>query len=117
LGVTQNVDRLVDHLFRHKAGEMIAILTRHVGARHLSLVEDVVQEALTRALRDWPFKGVPADPSAWLFRVARNAALDAVRRQATRTRYEADVVDLLEWRLASEDARSFATKLRTISCG
>ena len=44
--MTQNVDRLVDHLFCHKAGEMIAILTRHVGARHLSLVEDVVQEAL-----------------------------------------------------------------------
>lgn len=109
--MTKNVDRLVDHLFRHKAGEMIAILTRHVGARHLGLVEDVVQEALTRALRDWPFKGVPADPSAWLFRVARNAALDAVRRHATRTRYEADVVDLLESRLASEDARSFATEI------
>ena len=62
---------------------MVATLTRIFGASRLDLVEDVVQEALVRALRQWSLRGVPADPSAWLFRVARNAALDALRRDAT----------------------------------
>ena len=90
---------------------MVAILARHVGVRHLDLVEDVVQEALARAMRDWPFKGIPSDPSAWLYQVARNAALDTIRRRATRARSQDDVVDLLYTRLATEGDRPFAAEI------
>ena len=41
---------------------------------------DAVQEALVKALQLWPFQGAPEDPAAWLFQVARNAALDRLRR-------------------------------------
>ena len=75
-----DVSRLVEHLFRHEAGKMVAILTRIFGLEHLSLAEDVVQEALGRALQTWPFYGVPKNPSAWLMRASRNLALDVVRR-------------------------------------
>ncbi len=70
---------LVDHLFRKQAGQMVATLTRALGSRHLSLAEDAVQDALITAMRQWPFRGVPENPEAWLFQVARNRALDRLR--------------------------------------
>jgi RNA polymerase sigma-70 factor (ECF subfamily) len=71
---------MIDHLFRSRAGQMVAYLTRLLGPKHLELAEDVVQEALVKALQRWPWAGVPANPSGWLFEVARNNALDVVRR-------------------------------------
>src|SRR5687768_16321350 len=76
------VPELVEHLFRRQAGLMTAVLTRIFGAAHMGLVEDVVQYALVRALEVWPLAGTPANPSAWLIQVAKNRALDVVRRQA-----------------------------------
>jgi RNA polymerase sigma-70 factor (ECF subfamily) len=73
---------MVDHLFRASAGRMVAWLTRIFGPAHLDLVEEVVQDALVRALQQWPFSGVPDNPTGWLFRVARNSALDTLRRSA-----------------------------------
>jgi RNA polymerase sigma-70 factor (ECF subfamily) len=49
------VSQVVEHLFRHEAGKMVATLTRIFGIEHLALAEDVVQEALARALKTWPF--------------------------------------------------------------
>ena len=70
---------LVDNLFRRQAGQMVATLTRALGSRHLSLAEDAVQDALITALQQWPFRGVPQHPEAWLYQVARNRALDRLR--------------------------------------
>lgn len=58
---------------------MVATLTRTLGSRHLTLAEDAVQEALLTAMQQWPFRGVPDNPEAWLFQVARNRALDRLR--------------------------------------
>ncbi|MDP1572401.1 MAG: sigma-70 family RNA polymerase sigma factor [Vicinamibacterales bacterium] len=69
----------LDHLFRRQSGQIVAALTRALGARHLQLAEDAVQDALVAALQTWPYRGTPDDPAAWLFRVARNRALDRLR--------------------------------------
>ena len=58
---------------------MVATLTRRLGSRHLELAEDAVQDALMTALQQWPFRGVPDQPEAWLFQVAKNRALDRLR--------------------------------------
>ncbi|MFF5232508.1 RNA polymerase sigma factor [Dactylosporangium sp. NPDC000521] len=50
--------------------------------RDLDLAEECVQEAYAQALRSWPADGVPARPGAWLTTVARNRALDALRRES-----------------------------------
>ncbi|MEM7351080.1 MAG: sigma-70 family RNA polymerase sigma factor [Acidobacteriota bacterium] len=84
-------DRLVDHFFRHEAAKLVALLTRAFGLRHLDLVEDVVQSALLQALETWKLQGNPKDPGAWVYRVARNKALDAFRRQRTVEKYAPDV--------------------------
>jgi RNA polymerase sigma-70 factor (ECF subfamily) len=62
---------------------MVAHLTRLLGPAHLELAEETVQEAMLRALRTWPYQGVPENAGAWLFRVAHNIAIDAVRRNHT----------------------------------
>ena len=74
------VTRLLDHLFRRESGRLVAILTRHFGVQHLHLAEDVVQDALVRAMQTWPFTGVPSNPSAWLLQTAKNRAIDHTRR-------------------------------------
>lgn len=75
------VSRLVEHLFREETGRIISALTGSFGLQHLELIEDATQEAMLKALRLWSYgKGVPAKPGAWLLQVARNHALDQLRR-------------------------------------
>jgi len=59
---------------------MVSYLSRVFGLARLDLAEDVVQDTLCRALEVWPMQGVPENPSAWLMRVARNRAIDVIRR-------------------------------------
>jgi len=60
---------------------MVAHLARLLGPAHLDLAEETVQEAMLRALQTWPYQGVPPNAAAWLFRVAHNIAIDAVRHR------------------------------------
>lgn len=53
--------------------------------RDLDRAEEAFQEACLRALKNWPVKGPPRDPTAWLIFVGRNAALDGVRRDSRNT--------------------------------
>src|SRR6266508_5791456 len=92
----KEVSQLVEHLFRHEAGKMVATLTRIFGIEHLNLVEDVVQEALSRALQTWPYRGVPENPSAWIMRASRNLALDVIRREKVFRAKEAEITRLME---------------------
>ena len=61
----------------------MASLLRAFGPAHIDLAEEVVQDAMVKALRRWPHDGVPDRPDAWLYRVARNLALDRLRRVTT----------------------------------
>ncbi len=72
---------LLEHLFRRQSGRMVAHLTRLLGPAHLDIAEETVQDAMVRALETWPWQGVPPNPEAWLFRVAHNSAIDAIRRR------------------------------------
>jgi len=72
----------LDHLFRHHAGQMVSVLSRIFGVRHIDLIEDVVQDGLVAAMRKWPYSQIPRDPRAWLTQVAKNRVLDRLRRDA-----------------------------------
>jgi RNA polymerase sigma factor (sigma-70 family) len=82
---------------------MVAILTRIFGIEHFGLAEDVVQEALARALQSWPFYGVPENPSAWIMRASRNLALDFVRRQKTFRDKEPEIIHAIERQLPDSE--------------
>jgi RNA polymerase sigma factor (sigma-70 family) len=101
---------LADHLFRHEAGRMVAVLTRIFGVQNLALAEDVVQDAFCRALEVWAFGGVPENPSAWLMAAAKNRALDVLRREKTARTYEPELSRWLqsEWTLTCTVEEMFA---------
>ncbi len=76
-------DAVLDRLFRSEAARLTAQLARRLGAGRLDLCEEAVSQALLAAVRAWRIQGVPAEPAAWLYRVARNGAIDLLRRQGT----------------------------------
>jgi RNA polymerase sigma-70 factor (ECF subfamily) len=78
-----SVEQTVDHLFRHESGKMVAVLSKLLGLQHLHTAQDIVQDTLLQALTTWSYKGLPLQPSAWLYKVARNKAIDFVRREKT----------------------------------
>ena len=82
----------LDGVFRREWGTAVAALARWSG--DLTVAEDAVQEAFAEALRAWPRDGVPANPGGWVVTVARNRALDRLRRESVRPGKElAAVVD------------------------
>lgn len=82
----KRADALVEHLFREESGKMLATLTRLFSFERLDLAEDIVQDTFVAALRTWSFEKVPDNPSAWLMRVAKNKALNALDRVQTQRR-------------------------------
>ncbi len=72
--------RVAENLFRHEAGKLVSSLTGIFGIEHLQLSEDVVQEAIIRALQTWPYYGIPKNPAAWITQTAKHLALDLIRR-------------------------------------
>ena len=73
--------QLVEHFFRHETGRLHGALIRLMGVEHMALAEDIAQEALLKAMHCWSMGGVPANPSAWIMRVAINLARDALRHR------------------------------------
>jgi RNA polymerase sigma factor (sigma-70 family) len=77
---------------------MVSHLTRVFGLGRLDLAEDVVQDTLCRALETWSIHGLPDNPSAWLMRVARNRAIDLLRRDDQFRYFAPELVHLLRLR-------------------
>ena len=111
---TGDISRLADHLFRHEAGKMVSILTNIFGIERLQLAEDVVQESLVRALRTWPYYGVPKNPAAWLTQTAKNLALDVIRREKTFRDKEPQIISFVEqWvEQSPEELGAFDSELK-----
>ena len=71
-----------------------------------------MQEAFVAALEVWSERGIPETPGAWLLSTARNRAIDAIRRERTRTKFAADLAMFLdsEWTLASTVRDAFESE-------
>ncbi len=78
------IERALTELMRNDAGRVLAILARKFN--NLDLADECVQEALTEAAANWPIKGIPTNPPAWLLTVARNRAIDRLRRASSANR-------------------------------
>ncbi|MDB6004447.1 MAG: sigma factor, subfamily protein [Prosthecobacter sp.] len=102
---TASTQFATEHFFRHESARLVATLTGQFGAQRLQWIEDVVQEALVRALQTWPYRGVPDNPAAWLTQTARHLALDQLRREQRWNEREAGI--------SAEQARWMAVPLDT----
>jgi RNA polymerase sigma-70 factor, ECF subfamily len=93
----------IEKIFRDQAGRALATLIRLVG--DFDLAEDALQEAFAVALERWPAADPPSNPRAWLVNVARNKAIDRIRRQiAFRGKQRQLTHELLHNAAASDEA-------------
>ncbi len=86
---------------------MVSVLTKIFGSENLGLAEDVVQDSLMEAIEIWQYRGVPENPSAWLFRVAKNKALNVINREKYKRQYSKDAAHLLKSEWTAEPALDY----------
>ena len=79
----------VEAVWRIESGRLVAALTRITG--DFAAAEDLAQDALERALRQWPDDGIPQHPASWLMATAKHLAVDAYRRRRTLDRKVAEL--------------------------
>ncbi|GAB5474272.1 MAG: sigma-70 family RNA polymerase sigma factor [Maribacter sp.] len=72
---------LIPELFRTEFSKIVAVLCKTFGLSHIELAEDLVSDTFLKAAETWGLKGVPDNPKAWLYTVAKNKAKDTFRRQ------------------------------------
>src|SRR5215207_4230625 len=72
---------LIPHLFRTEFRKIAAVLCTFFGMERMETAEDIASETFIAALETWPYKGIPANPTAWLYAVAKNKARNYIRRQ------------------------------------
>jgi RNA polymerase sigma-70 factor (ECF subfamily) len=99
-----------EHFFRHEFGRIVATLTRLFGVGNFALAEDVAQDAFCRAMETWKLRGLPKNPSAWLMAIAKNRAVDILRRERTARVAEPALTRLLEseWTLVPTVEEAFS---------
>jgi RNA polymerase sigma factor (sigma-70 family) len=109
------ISRLTEHLFRLESGKLVSVLTGLFGIDHLQLAEDVVQEALVRAFRTWPYYGIPKNPAAWITQTAKNLAYDLLRREKSFREKQTEIaVSVEQWSGDSvlDDSPLFDTEIK-----
>ena len=73
---------LLPHLFRLEYSKMTAVLCRHFGLQHIETAEDIASDTFLKATETWEVYGVPENPVAWLYTVAKNKTKDYLKHQA-----------------------------------
>lgn len=94
-----NQQELIPHLFRTEFGKITNVLCRFLGIDHIETAEDIAGETFLAALETWPYKGIPPNPTAWLYMVAKNKAINHAQRNRL---YNEKVVENLAT-LSSDD--------------
>lgn len=73
---------LLPHLFRTEFRKITSVLCKNFGIEHLEIAEDIASETFLSALETWTYKGLPENPTAWLYTVAKNKAKNFTHRTA-----------------------------------
>jgi RNA polymerase sigma-70 factor (ECF subfamily) len=70
----------IKQLFQQEFSKMVAVISRLFGLQHIETAEDIVSETFLQATETWEAKGIPKNPAAWLYTVARRKTLYQFRR-------------------------------------
>ncbi|HMJ71178.1 MAG TPA: sigma-70 family RNA polymerase sigma factor [Cyclobacteriaceae bacterium] len=73
-------DALIPHLFRTEYRKIVSVLTKRFGFDQLEIAEDIASDTFLTAAETWGLKGFPANPTAWLYNVAKNKAINYLER-------------------------------------
>ncbi|MFL5787436.1 MAG: RNA polymerase sigma factor [Flavisolibacter sp.] len=72
---------LIPHLFRTEFRKLTSVLCTYLGIRYMQVAEDIASETFMAALESWTYKGIPDNPVAWLYFVAKNKAINHIKRE------------------------------------
>ncbi len=73
--------QLIPDLFRKEFAKMVAVISKLYGLQHMEIAEDIVSETFLTATESWTKKGIPANPTGWLYTVAKQKTLYHFRRK------------------------------------
>ena len=71
---------LIPHLFRTEYRKIVAVLGKRFGFDQVEIAEDIAADTFLAATQSWPYKGLPPNPAAWLYNVAKNKAKNYLQR-------------------------------------
>ena len=80
LFLLMNNQELIPNLFKTEFRKITSVLCRHFGIEHIEVAEDIASETFLAAMEIWPYKGIPQNPTAWLYSVAKNKTLNYIKR-------------------------------------
>lgn len=72
---------LIPHLFRTEYRKIVAVLCKHFGFAQIEIAEDIASETFLTAMQSWGIEGMPNNPVAWLYTVAKNKANNFLQRR------------------------------------
>lgn len=75
-----SIQQLLPHLFRQEYTKMTAVLCRHFGMKYIEIAEDIASDTFLKASENWAINGIPKNPTAWLYTVAKNKSKDHFKR-------------------------------------
>lgn len=98
-------DPSLKQIFQHEFSKIVAVISKQFGLRHIELAEDIVSETFLQAAETWGVKGIPPNPRAWLYVVAKQKTVYHFRRSkifenkvipeiASRSEYPQEITDL-----------------------
>jgi RNA polymerase sigma-70 factor (ECF subfamily) len=74
-------NELIPHLFRSEYRNIVSVLCRHFGFEQMEIAEDIASDTFLTAAQTWSFNGIPPNPAAWLYTVAKNKAKNSLQRE------------------------------------
>ena len=104
-------NELLPHLFRQEYAKMTALLCRHFGLKHIEIAEDIASDTFLKASENWAVHGIPENPTAWLYTVAKNKAKDYFKHVAV---FETQIKTAVKSE-AAEAANDFEFSSRNIA--
>ena len=75
-------EELIPHLFRTEYRKIVSVLCKRFGFEQIEIAEDIASDTFLTAVQIWSLKGVPQNPAAWLYKVAKNKAKNHLHHAA-----------------------------------
>jgi RNA polymerase sigma factor (sigma-70 family) len=117
------MNEIVPHLFRTEFRKIVAVISRLYGLEHIEIAEDITSETFLLAAETWGKKGIPENPTAWLYTVAKNKAKDHLRRNqlfkekvADQLKHESNDETTMEVDISSDNIKDSELRMMFAVC-
>ncbi len=75
-------EAVIPHLFRMEYRKIVAVLSKRFGFEQIEIAEDIASDTFLTATQTWGMNGLPENPVAWLYNVAKNKAINHLQRNS-----------------------------------